>query len=821
MGSSRQFQPSNAAIQAMQAGCQWRGGGSRAGGRPLLTKEELQLRKERGMSLNYFGNPLVPSNRSADIPDSQNTSIWVMRLGAQVTYHALMEALAGRGKVLAAVINEASPPLYRTAAAKVTFWCHNDAEDVLRGMNGGEVRVEGGLVRARWNRVKTREPSPRPSTAAPQRHHRQQQQPASRVLHIAGPIALVNPCSLDSFFRARFYFHLDRIVSHGVDAAGGNAEYEYRFASWKCQAEFANMALRRERAGLGVWCWYGRDPCEKREEEVVVVVGEGVDGVDGEGEGKTTSEDEETTSEGDEESQEGSSELDYRMRILFGPIIGPNGQRRRDQRPGHQHAPSYGQQPHSHGYGTHVSQGYGTQASQGDHTNDGSELLQQSGDGHDTVQTNGSAMDILHYGAPCTRYLVRSGFSGYPRSIGADHLGGAVHHGDDLGGPVARSLPRDGDVGAFVGNSVDTHIAGHWRSVQGGAPLNAMENLTLTGTAARGRYEPPHVRTASANNERFLVRVVDDEDVFGAQVAPRYSHEESINFPGSDSIGAYNSGQTTTMASLMAAQVAPIDEDVVGTSNNYSPLSQTMAFAYNFSPYTGSPPTARALRSAPDPQGALGVTGAGLAMAQGMYEMHEREEEVSTIKTEEIPKPSPLKVAKTAARTGAGDVEGEEDDDTKPFIWDSQVLHDLKRHSGVVGERSLMAMLKDLAFKVPMQGDMSIRLADELAEYFGKMSDHRQRMGGRGPTMAPIRTPKKSQASAKIAGKASASKVKKSTTPKRRKTTGRGANAITAAVALNASVNNPATVARTIIQVKGVNGYYVVANEELLHCTWG
>ncbi|CAJ2503918.1 Uu.00g113120.m01.CDS01 [Anthostomella pinea] len=117
---------------------------------------------------------------------------------------------------------------------------------------------------------------------------------------------------------------------------------------------------------------------------------------------------------------------------------------------------------------------------------------------------------------------------------------------------MASTSSKDSMIAAGSQSSPSTSS-----SQGGGAPVDGMENLTLTGTAARGRYEPPHVRADSTKSERFLVGAVDDEDVFGAQMAPRYSHEESINFPASDSIGAYNHGQTTTMASLMAAQVAP------------------------------------------------------------------------------------------------------------------------------------------------------------------------------------------------------------------------------------------------------------------------
>ncbi|KAI0020235.1 hypothetical protein F4780DRAFT_792126 [Xylariomycetidae sp. FL0641] len=276
------------------------------------------------MSPNYRGNPLLAGNQSAAIPHAENTSLWVTGLPARTTYHGLLGALAGRGgKVFATVINGAGDG-HATAAAKLTFFRHADAARVLAGLNAGALRVDGGdeeetnTVLARWNRVRTRE-FPVPATGT--------RRPPSRVVHVRGPPRFVNPGCLGRFFGDRFFYQLDCIVSHGVlrrrsdddtsttsttDAATGgqqlHAEYEYRFASWKCQAEFASMALRRERPDVRVW--YGRDPCEVVGEVGKMQRGEGGAAVGAELQGEEEEDGDEESEEGGEEDEEEEEEDD-------------------------------------------------------------------------------------------------------------------------------------------------------------------------------------------------------------------------------------------------------------------------------------------------------------------------------------------------------------------------------------------------------------------------------------------------------------------------------------------------------------------------------
>lgn len=99
------------------------------------------LRTETGPSPNYRGDPTIASNRSAVIPDSKNTSLWVTALPREcASYSDLMDMLKGRGKIFAARINDA-PSHFRTAAATVTFFRHVDADNVMRAINNGSLRA--------------------------------------------------------------------------------------------------------------------------------------------------------------------------------------------------------------------------------------------------------------------------------------------------------------------------------------------------------------------------------------------------------------------------------------------------------------------------------------------------------------------------------------------------------------------------------------------------------------------------------------------------------------------------------------------------------
>ncbi|KAJ8119466.1 hypothetical protein ONZ43_g3585 [Nemania bipapillata] len=257
----------------------------------MMAMENTSQHKVPGPSPNYRGDPTIASNQSADIPNSKNTSLWVTGLPHQsASYSGLMDLLKGRGKILATYINEAVEE-HRTSAATITFFRHTDAANVMQAINDGTLRAPhedtptpeyqepnlidlgppemstqslpsqglGGVqLCARWNRVRVAEWKP----------FKAHLQLPSRVIRVRGQAKDVESTSLEAFFKKLFYYNLDRVICLGSNEDGW-AEYEYRFGSWKNQAEFAVMVLKREKPSITVQ--YGKDPCETVKCEVHIL----------------------------------------------------------------------------------------------------------------------------------------------------------------------------------------------------------------------------------------------------------------------------------------------------------------------------------------------------------------------------------------------------------------------------------------------------------------------------------------------------------------------------------------------------------------------
>lgn len=202
-------------------------------------------------SPNYQGNRALQRNAPANIPDNENCSLWLTNLPVDTTHHELLGALRGTGgRVYAVVINLPNPMLGQTrAAAKVVFFERQAAATVHQRANefGGGLRVRGHEVRVGWNRVKS---------AAVEHPYR------SRVLLIVGEPSFVNADALTAFFESKFVFQMDEIVTHSVGVPGWlPSAVEYRFGSFRCQAESARIALLREKGHL-CKSVFVRDPCQ-------------------------------------------------------------------------------------------------------------------------------------------------------------------------------------------------------------------------------------------------------------------------------------------------------------------------------------------------------------------------------------------------------------------------------------------------------------------------------------------------------------------------------------------------------------------------------
>ncbi|KAI1506052.1 hypothetical protein F5X99DRAFT_427919 [Biscogniauxia marginata] len=188
-----------------------------------------------GTSPNYRGNPYLPANQSADIPDSENTALWLTNLPPDCDHRTLLGAVRGCGKVWATVVN---PPVHAqnhiTAACKLVFFDVAGAQALLRQSREGLFAVGGYVPRVRHNRIR--------SGARPLG-------PQSRVLHIEGPERVVDVRRLAAFFAARFTFELEGVVV--LERSGPRARHEWRFGSYRCQAESARVSIAKEKERLG------------------------------------------------------------------------------------------------------------------------------------------------------------------------------------------------------------------------------------------------------------------------------------------------------------------------------------------------------------------------------------------------------------------------------------------------------------------------------------------------------------------------------------------------------------------------------------------
>ncbi|KAI0599461.1 hypothetical protein F4775DRAFT_600014 [Biscogniauxia sp. FL1348] len=199
----------------------------------------------RGVSPNYRGNPYLATNQSADIPDALNTALWVTNLPPDCTHAMLLSSVRGCGKVYATVINPPSPSppnltptpnptstqqQHITSASKLVFFDVAGAQALLRRAREGRFAVAGYVPRVRHNRIRSAARPPGPQ---------------SRVLHVEGPDRVVNEPFLAAFFAARFAYETECVVPLGRLA--GRARLEWRFGSYRCQAESARAWIAREK----------------------------------------------------------------------------------------------------------------------------------------------------------------------------------------------------------------------------------------------------------------------------------------------------------------------------------------------------------------------------------------------------------------------------------------------------------------------------------------------------------------------------------------------------------------------------------------------
>ncbi|KAI1476087.1 hypothetical protein K445DRAFT_14982 [Daldinia sp. EC12] len=218
-----------------------------------------------GISQNYGGNIFLSSNQSADIPEEESTSIWMTNLPPNCTHQMLLSSIRNCGKVFATVINppDESTGRYRqrnphtTSASKLVFFDRSGVDNLLAKSQAGMFSVDGYVPRIRMNRIRSaaREPGPH-----------------CRVLHIEGPSRIVNERFLHAFFQSKFNYELEAVLT--LSSNTWYTRQEWRFGSFRCQAESARQSIAREKSRTNlpeaemrdwkeVQVYFGVDPCAR------------------------------------------------------------------------------------------------------------------------------------------------------------------------------------------------------------------------------------------------------------------------------------------------------------------------------------------------------------------------------------------------------------------------------------------------------------------------------------------------------------------------------------------------------------------------------
>lgn len=218
-----------------------------------------------GASPYYRGNPFLETNQSAQIPEELNTALWITNLPPTCTHRQLLNAIRGCGKIYATVINPPEEdariipygmrPTHTTSASKLVFFDRQGVDRLVAQAKTGRFTVGTYVPRVRPNRIKSA-----PREAGPQ----------CRVLHIEGPSLIVNQFFLNEFFCSKFTYELESVQT--LATFGDVTRQEWRFGSFRCQAESARQSIARERErhanaenDLRLWgqvtVYYGVDPC--------------------------------------------------------------------------------------------------------------------------------------------------------------------------------------------------------------------------------------------------------------------------------------------------------------------------------------------------------------------------------------------------------------------------------------------------------------------------------------------------------------------------------------------------------------------------------
>ncbi|KAK7962986.1 uncharacterized protein PG986_003811 [Apiospora aurea] len=187
------------------------------------------------MSSNYKGSKRNPDNHSDDISEEESCSLWIMRLPHDCTVHMLLSHIRHCDKVYATVIN---PPTqteemeHDTAAAKVVFWSRQGVDRLMAQFKAGRFIVGRMAPLVQMNRVLVRAQTPGREC---------------RVLLITGHKHIINEQTLrDEVFGTWFTWQDDGAPAVVATFHDGVHRLEWRFGSYRCQAENAMVGIQRK-----------------------------------------------------------------------------------------------------------------------------------------------------------------------------------------------------------------------------------------------------------------------------------------------------------------------------------------------------------------------------------------------------------------------------------------------------------------------------------------------------------------------------------------------------------------------------------------------
>lgn len=200
-------------------------------------------------SARYFGMHTEGNASAEHISPEQNCALWLRNLPPDITHAELLKAIRNVGRIWCTYINQPDFINHSTAAAKVAFFTAAAARKFLRYVDNYGPLIRGRRIKADYNRIKYPEKTLVSNL--------------TRVLIITGASWFVNPENLCQYFSQLFTFQVDEIIT--LVELDGRSVVEFRFGSYRCQAQMGKMALERQKPDGLEFVEFGDDPCEMGE----------------------------------------------------------------------------------------------------------------------------------------------------------------------------------------------------------------------------------------------------------------------------------------------------------------------------------------------------------------------------------------------------------------------------------------------------------------------------------------------------------------------------------------------------------------------------